>query len=234
MSVASNIEAIRARINAAAVRSGRDASDITLMAVSKTHPPEMIREAYHAGLRVFGENRVQEFSGKASAVHDLQGAQWHLIGHLQTNKAAKAAELFGAIDSLDSLKLAEKLNSAARDQNKKIAVLIEINVGGEQAKTGLASDSIELEELLQSAQTLDHLDFQGLMTVPPFSDNPEEARPYFRKLRELRDKIAARKLLAVGMNVLSMGMSHDFEVAIEEGSTCVRVGTAIFGSREFQ
>jgi PLP dependent protein len=234
MSVASNIEAIRARITAAAARSGRDVSDITLMAVSKTHPPELIREAYHVGLRVFGENRVQEFSGKAVALNDLQEAQWHLIGHLQTNKTAKAVELFSAIDSLDSLKLAEKLNSAALDQDKKIAVLIEINVGGEEAKTGLASDSTELEELLQAAPTLDHLDFQGLMTVPPFSGNPEETRPYFHKLRELRDEIMARKLPAIGMKVLSMGMSHDFEVAIEEGSTCIRVGTAIFGSREFQ
>ena len=201
------------------------------MAVSKTHPPERIREAYAAGLRLFGENRVQEFAGKAAALADLAGAEWHMIGHLQTNKAGKAAELFGAVDSVDSVKLAEKLDAAARSLGKKLAVLIEINVGGEAAKSGVAPDSPELEELLLAAPRLEALEFRGLMTVPPFTDDPEGARPYFRKLRELRDAIAARKLPAVGMDVLSMGMSHDFEVAIEEGSTCVRVGTAIFGER---
>ena len=154
-----------------------------------------------------------------------------MIGHLQTNKSGKAAELFAAVDSVDSVKLAEKLDAAARTLGKKLSVLIEVNVGGEAAKSGVAPNSRELEELLRAAPRLEALDFRGLMTVPPYTDNPEQARPYFRKLRELRDAIATRKLPAVNMHVLSMGMSHDFPVAIEEGSTCVRVGTAIFGER---
>lgn len=201
------------------------------MGVSKTFPPAFIREAYNAGLRIFGENRVQEFAGKAAAVRDLREAEWHMIGHLQTNKAAPAAEAFAAIDSLDSLKLAEKLNASAGKLGKKLGVLIEINVGGETAKSGLSPDSDELEELLSAAPRLEQLEFRGLMTIPPFSDDAEEARPYFRQLRALRDQIAAQHLPAILMDVLSMGMSHDFEIAIEEGSTCVRVGTAIFGQR---
>ncbi len=154
-----------------------------------------------------------------------------MIGHLQTNKAGKAVELFGAVDSVDSVKLAEKLDAAARGLGKTMRVLIEINVGGEAAKTGLALDSPDLEELLLAAPRFEALEFRGLMSVPPFTDDPEGVRPFFRKLRELRDAIAARKLPSVGVDELSMGMSHDFEVAIEEGSTCVRVGTAIFGER---
>lgn len=202
------------------------------MAVSKTHPVERIREAYVAGLRLFGENRVQEFAGKAGVLRDLAGAEWHLIGHLQSNKAGKAVELFSAVDSLDSVKLAQKLNSAAEQLGKKLSVLIEINIGGEDVKSGLAPGSSELEQVLQSAVQWEHLSVRGLMTIPPFTEDPQRARPYFRKLRALRDAIAVRKLASVGMDALSMGMSHDFEVAIEEGSTCVRVGTAIFGQRE--
>lgn len=231
MSIAENIADVCERIAATAPRAGRRPEEIALMAVSKTHTPEGIREAYASGLRLFGENRVQEFAGKASALADLAGAGWHMIGHLQTNKAGKAAELFSAVDSLDSVKLAEKLNAAALSSGKKLSVLIEVNVGGEAAKTGIAPDSRALEELLLAAPGFEALEFHGLMTVPPFADNPEGARPYFRQLRELRDAIARRKLPAVDMSVLSMGMSHDFEVAIEEGSTCVRVGTAIFGER---
>jgi PLP dependent protein len=154
-----------------------------------------------------------------------------MIGHLQTNKAARTAELFNAVDSVDSLKLAEKLDAAARQFGRKLDVLIEINVGGESAKSGVAPDSAALEELLLAAPRLEALVSRGLMTVPPFTDDPEGARPYFRMLRQLRDAIVARKLRSVAMSQLSMGMSHDFEVAIEEGSTCVRVGTAIFGER---
>ena len=231
MSVFENIAAIHERIAAAAHRAGRHPEEITLMAVSKTHPPERIREAHAAGLRLFGENRVQEFAGKAAALADLTGTEWHMIGHLQSNKAGKAVELFTAVDSVDSVKLAEKLDAAAQSLNKKLAVLIEVNVGGEAAKNGIAPDSRELEELLLAAPRFQALEFRGLMTVPPFSDDPEDARPYFHKLRGLREAIAARKLPAIRMDVLSMGMSHDFEVAIEEGSTCVRVGTAIFGER---
>jgi PLP dependent protein len=231
MSTAENIAAIQERIRTAARRAGRSATDVALMGVTKTHPPESIREAYAAGLRLFGENRVQEFAAKASAVADLAGTEWHMIGHLQTNKAARAVELLHAVDSVDSVKLAEKLNAAAQAVGKKLPVLIEINVGGEAAKSGVAPDARELEQLFTAAPRLEALEFRGLMTVPPYTDDPEQARPFFLKLRELRDAIAARKLPGISMQELSMGMSHDFEVAIEEGSTCVRVGTAIFGER---
>ena len=231
MAVAENIARVRQRIEDAARRAGRSPQEITLMGVSKTFPAEQIREAFAAGLRVFGENRVQEFAGKADALRNLAGARWHLIGHLQTNKAAKAAELFDAIDSIDSLKLAQKLNSAAQLLGKKLPVLIEINIGGEEAKSGLLPDALELEAILSEAARLDHLEIRGLMTIPPFTDDPQGSRPYFRRLRQLRDQIAKRKLPRIAMDTLSMGMSHDFEVAIEDGSTCVRVGTAIFGER---
>jgi PLP dependent protein len=231
MSVAENIARVQEKLRAAAARGGRDPEEITLMAVSKTFPAERIREAYEAGIRHFGENRVQEFAGKIDRLRDLGDARWHMIGHVQTNKAGKAAELFSAIDSVDSLKLAEKLNDSAGKSGKKLAVLIEVNVGGEAAKSGVPPDSPELERLLSAAPGLDHLEIRGLMTIPPFSEDPQNARPFFRKLRELRDQIAARKFPGVRMDVLSMGMSHDFEVAIEEGSACVRVGTAIFGDR---
>lgn len=215
----------------AAKRAGRRPDEIALMAVTKTHPPERIREAYEAGLRLFGENRVQEFAGKASVLADLIGPEWHMIGHLQTNKAGKTVELFSAVDSVDSVKLAEKLNAAAQSSGKKLAILIEINIGGEEAKSGVAPGSQELEDLLQAAPRLEALEFRGLMTVPPYTNDPEGARPYFRKLRELSNMITSRRLSAISLDTLSMGMSHDFEVAIEEGSTCVRVGTSIFGER---
>jgi pyridoxal phosphate enzyme (YggS family) len=231
MSISDNIAAVRERIVVAARRAGRSRADIALMAVTKTHSPERIREAYTAGLRLFGENRVQEFATKAGALADLAGVEWHMIGHLQTNKAGKVVELFNAVDSVDSARLAEKLDAAAQNMGKKLALLIEVNVGGEAAKSGVAPDSRELEELLLAAPGFEALEFRGLMTVPPFSDDTERARPFFRQLRQLRDAIAARNLPAIRMDVLSMGMSHDFEIAIEEGSTCVRVGTAIFGER---
>lgn len=231
VTICENIARLRERIAAAAQRAQRDAREIALMAVTKTFSPEPIREAYEAGLRLFGENRVQEFAGKSQALRDLDDAEWHMIGHLQTNKAAKAAELFSAVDSVDSLRLAQKLNAAAQQLGKKLSVLIEINVGGEAAKSGIDPGSPALDELLQQAAELPHLEFRGFMTIPPFTEDLQQARPYFQKLRQLRDDIAARQLPAAGMSVLSMGMSHDFEVAIEEGSTCVRIGTAIFGER---
>jgi pyridoxal phosphate enzyme (YggS family) len=231
MSIRENLARVWERITKAAARSGRSPDSITLIAVSKTMPAEKIREAYSAGVRVFGENRVQEFESKASALVDLAEAQWHLIGHLQTNKAKKAVELFNGIDSVDSLRLAEKLNQAAQQAGKILPVLVEIKVGAEESKSGVAVDSPELEELLLEAQKLEHLQIHGLMTIPPYTEDPEGARPYFRQLRSLRDAIAARDLPRIQMDVLSIGMSHDFEVAIEEGSTCVRVGTAIFGAR---
>ncbi|HET9839737.1 MAG TPA: YggS family pyridoxal phosphate-dependent enzyme [Candidatus Angelobacter sp.] len=231
MSIAENIAAVRARIARAASRVGRDPGSITLMAVSKTVEPERIRQAYAAGIRVFGENRVQEFAEKSATLADCKEAEWHLIGHLQSNKAKKAAELFSAIDSVDSLRLAEKLNQAAQQADKNAAVLLEIKVGEEESKHGIPFGDPELEAILRAAPQLERLQIRGLMTVPPFTQAPDGARPFFRALRDLRDTIAARTLPAVRMDVLSMGMSHDFEIAIEEGSTCVRVGTAIFGAR---
>jgi PLP dependent protein len=231
VSISDNIAEVRQRIAAAANRAGRNPDEIALMAVSKTFSSQRIREAYNAGLRLFGENRVQEFAGKAGELADLKDAEWHLIGHLQTNKVGKAAELFSAVDSVDSLRLAQKLNAAAQELGKKLRVLIEINIGSEIAKSGLAPESEEFGALLLATPQLEHLAFRGLMSIPPFADDPQQSRPYFHKLRELRDEIAARKLPGVDTSILSMGMSHDFEVAIEEGSTCVRVGTAIFGER---
>jgi pyridoxal phosphate enzyme (YggS family) len=247
MSVAANLGAISERISRAAQRCGRNPDDIRLMAVTKTQPPERIIEAYRAGQRLFGENRVQEFADKQPALAQLAdaekrgsptrpavgivGLQFHMIGHLQSNKAGKAAELFCAVDSLDSFKLADRLNAAGEKLSRTLEALIEINVGGELAKSGIAPDSPGLEQILAAAPTWPYLRIHGLMTVPPFTEDPEGARPYFRRLRELRDRIAARQLPSVKMNLLSMGMSHDFEVAIEEGSTCVRIGTAIFGTR---
>jgi hypothetical protein len=237
MSVAQNIARLRERVAKAAKRAGADPASITLMAVSKTVEPERIRQAYETGIRVFGENRVQEFEEKSGALATLTEARWRLIGHLQTNKARKAAELFHAVDSVDSLRLAEKLNQAAAQLNRMLPVLIEIKTGDEQSKSGIPAalpgpgPGPELEELLQGMARFEHLQVRGLMTVPPFSEDPESARPYFRRLRELRDSIAALGLPNIRMETLSMGMSHDFEVAIEEGSNCVRVGTALFGAR---
>ena len=169
MSVAENIARIRAVIQLASTRAGHNPDDVTLMAVSKTFPPESVREAYAAGIRIFGENRVQEFAGKVESLRDLAGADWHMIGHLQTNKAAKAAELFSAVDSVDSLKLARKLNESAAQLGKTLRVLIELNVGGEAAKTGMDPQSPEFEEILTSVPQFSHLAIRGLMTVPQSS-----------------------------------------------------------------
>ena len=231
MAVTQNIAYLWQQIAHAAARVRRRPEEISLMAVSKTVDTDRIREAYAAGLRVFGENRVQEFADKAGHLHDLAGTEWHLIGHLQSNKAKKVAELFHGVDSMDSLQLAEKLNHAAEQAGKRLDVLIEIKVSDEASKSGIPVGSPALDELLNGAAKLEHLQIRGLMAVPPFTEDPENARPFFRLLRDLRDQIAVRRLPRIEMDVLSMGMSHDFEIAIEEGSTCVRVGTAIFGAR---
>jgi len=231
MSIAQNLAAIHEKMIAAARRARRNAENVILLGVTKTVPAQQIREAYDAGLHILGENRVQEFATKAETLRDLQNAEWHMIGHLQTNKAAKAAELFAHVDSVDSLRLAQKLNAAAVELGKRLPILIEINIAGEAAKSGVAADSSALEGILKAAPELSSLDIRGLMTVPPYHDEPEQSRHYFRKMRDLFVHIAGRKLPAVKMEVLSMGMSHDFEVAIEEGATCIRVGTAIFGAR---
>jgi PLP dependent protein len=225
-SIAENLARIRERIARAAERAGRRADEITLVAVSKTFPAESARAAYDAGLREFGENRVQEFEAKHAKVADLD-ATWHLIGHLQSNKAKRAAQLFNRVDSVDSLALAQKLDFAADDQEKRLSVLIEVHLGGESTKSGVTE--ADLPTLAENVSALTHLDFRGLMTVPPYSEDAEQVRPYFRKLRELREQLSHS--LGKPLPVLSMGMSHDFEVAIEEGATEIRVGTSLFGQR---
>ena len=229
--VSANLADIQDRIHRAARRRAEDSNIVALMAVCKTFPPEAILEAYAAGQRLFGESKVQEFAEKADALAGLKDAQFHMIGHLQSNKAANAVVLFDVVDSLDSIKLASRLNTAAEAAGKVLPILIEINIGGEVAKSGVAPESPELSEILNGASAWSHLRIRGLMTVPPYTEDAEGARPYFRKLRELREQLAARNNPGVSLDELSMGMSHDFEVAIEEGSTCVRIGTAIFGSR---
>ena len=196
------------------------------MAVSKVHPVEAILEAYAAGHRLFGENRVQEFQEKSPHLKELTGTNFHLIGPLQSNKTAKAAELFDAIDAVDSLKIAQRLNTTAAALGKKLPVLIEVKLSHEESKHGLSPE--ELPSLLAAMNDLESIPAVGLMTVPPWSEDAEVARPYFRELRRLRDESAAR---FPRVTQLSMGMSNDFTVAIEEGSTCVRVGTALFGRR---
>lgn len=227
--VAANVADVRKRIARAAERVGRAASEITLVAVSKTFSAEDIRSGYDAGLRHFGESRVQEMEEKRPKLTDLR-ADWHCIGHLQTNKVRRAVRLFDRIDSVDSLALAEKLDSVASEEGKVLPVLIEVHLGDETTKSGVRE--ADLASLAEAMMTLSHLELQGLMTVPPFFDAPEDARPHFRKLRELRDSL--KDSLRSSLPVLSMGMSHDFEIAIEEGATEVRVGTAIFGERPAQ
>lgn len=226
MSIAENLAHLHEQITEACRRANRSESDVALMAVSKMHPAEMIMDAYAAGQRLFGENRVQEFQEKSPYLKSLTGAQFHLIGPLQSNKTAKAAELFDAIDAVDSLKIAQRLNAAATALGKKLPVLIEVKLSHEESKHGLAPE--ELPSLLTAVDELESIATVGLMTVPPWSEDAEVARPYFRELRRLRDE-SVRRFPRVTQ--LSMGMSNDFTVAIEEGSTCVRVGTALFGRR---
>jgi pyridoxal phosphate enzyme (YggS family) len=223
-----NLSRVQERIAAAARRAGRRSEEITLIGVSKTHPAQRIRDAYSAGLRHFGENRVQEWEGKRGGVADLS-ATWHLIGHLQSNKAARAARIFHCVDSLDDFPLAQRLDRARHEMRaaERMRVLIEVRVAEEESKSGVNTEA--LSELAEKVTLLPRLDFAGLMCIPPFLEAPERVRPYFRRLRELRDDLAGR--LGKQLPVLSMGMSHDFEVAIEEGATEVRVGTALFGQR---
>jgi pyridoxal phosphate enzyme (YggS family) len=228
-SIKENLARVQARIETAARRAGRRAEEITLIAVSKTHRAETIRAGYEAGLRHFGENRVQEWEQKRAGLEDLQ-AIWHLVGHLQSNKAARAAHLFHTIDSVDDLALGQRLDRARADCKaaEKLRALLEVRVAEEDSKSGARAE--EVPALAERLFTLPHLELAGLMCIPPFLEHPEEVRPYFRRLRELRDRLA--KQLGLALPVLSMGMSHDFEAAIEEGATEVRIGTAIFGARE--
>jgi pyridoxal phosphate enzyme (YggS family) len=226
MSIAANVERVKNEVEDACARAGRDAGSVALMAVSKVHPVEALLEAYGAGQRLFGENRVQEWQAKAAVAAGLAGLEMHLIGPLQNNKTAKAAELFGAVDTLDSVKTAHRLNDAAAAMGKVLKVLVEVKLSHEESKHGVAPD--ELPGLLAAMAGMASLRVSGLMTVPPFDEDAETARPYFQRLRQLRDEnVPAYPTLVE----LSMGMSGDFRVAIEEGSTCVRVGTAIFGKR---
>jgi PLP dependent protein len=222
--IAANLARLRERIEGAAQRSGRRPDEITIVAVSKTFPAEAIRAAYDAGLRDFGENRVQEASEKRAQLGDLDPT-WHFIGHLQSNKAKLAAQLFDRVDSLDTIALAQKLDAAVAETRLK--VLLEVHLGAESTKSG-ASEA-DLPALAEAVAALPNLDLRGLMAVPPYSADPEQVRPYFRTLRELRDSLSQR--LGRPLPILSMGMSHDFEIAIEEGSTEVRLGTALFGAR---
>jgi pyridoxal phosphate enzyme (YggS family) len=226
--IADNLAQLRRRIVAAAQRAGRRAEEITLIGVSKTQPAEKIREAFQAGLRHFGENRVQEWEGKRGVLADLP-ATWHLIGHLQSNKAARAAKAFTAIDSLDDWALAQRIARAAAESSSTEAmrVLIEVHLGGEETKSGVAEG--ELPALAEKILQLESLRLEGLMCIPPFLDDPEKVRPYFARLRQLRDGLETR--LGRRLPVLSMGMSDDFEAAIQEGATEIRVGTALFGTR---
>ncbi len=215
--VRENCLRILERIHEAAVRSRRPPEAIRLIAVTKTVPVERIRQAVEAGIRDIGENRLQEALPKRETLHDLP-LIWHFIGHLQTNKAKKVAENFDWVQCVDRPELAEKLNQAA---TKRLPVLIEVNLGGEVTKSGI--DVGKVESFVEDFSRYDRIDLRGLMTIPPFFENPEDVRPYFKKLRDLADRLRVREL--------SMGMSHDFEVAVEEGATMVRVGTALFGER---
>jgi len=213
-----NLAAVRARIARSAERARRDPAGITLLAVTKVFPAAIIRQAYDVGLREFGENYVQEFEAKAPALSDLADARFHLIGHLQSNKCRKAADLFQTIQTVDSPKLARRLDEVGR----ALDVMLEVKLSPEDAKSG--ADPEALPQLIEAVRACPHLRLLGFMTMPPWSDDPEASRTYFRRLRELAEMH--------GLRQLSMGMSHDLETAIEEGSTCVRVGTALFGKRK--
>jgi pyridoxal phosphate enzyme (YggS family) len=227
MPIAENLAHLHQQIAEACRRANRSAGDVALMAVSKVHPVEAILEAYALGHRLFGENRVQEFQEKSPHLAALTDAEFHLIGPLQSNKTTRAAELFHSIDAVDSLKIAERVNATATTLKKKLPIFIEVKLSHEDSKHGLAPT--DLPALLTAIEHLDAIEAVGLMTVPPWSLDPEPARPYFRELRRLRDE---SEKLHPKLTQLSMGMSNDFTVAIEEGSTCVRVGTAIFGKRQ--
>jgi pyridoxal phosphate enzyme (YggS family) len=226
MTIETNLARVREQLDAACHRANRPESEVALMAVTKVHPVEFLLEAYAAGQRLFGENRVQEFAAKSPALTHLTDAEYHLIGPLQSNKSARAAELFHSIDTVDSMKLAQRLNTATAALHKNLPIYIEVKLSHEESKHGIAPE--DLPALLDAISPLENVRAIGLMTVPPWSEDPETARPYFRTLRRLRDQ---QQKVHPALTQLSTGMSGDFAVAIEEGSTCVRIGTAIFGKR---
>jgi hypothetical protein len=227
--IAERVADVRERIARAAERASRPPDAVRLVAVSKTFPPEAVREAFGAGVRDFGENRVQEAETKAPALDDLRsaGLVWHLVGHLQSNKARRAVALFEVIESVDRVELARRLDRHGGEAGRRVRALVQVDLAGEETKSGLPAD--DLLPGLGEMRSLGSLRVEGLMVLPPYFDDPERARPFFRRLRELRDRAAGQGLLAG--EELSMGMSHDLEVAVEEGATIVRVGTAIFGER---
>ena len=228
--VHTNLRLVLEGIERAAQKVGRSGNSVKLVAVSKTVGVESIRQAVAAGATTLGENKVQEAFSKRPLLSELH-AEWHLIGALQKNKANRAAEIFDWIESLDDFELAAKLDHACERLNKRMPVLIQVNVGREASKSGIAEE--EAAEFAGRVSVFTHLEVRGLMAIPPYTEDPEEARPHFIRLRELAQRIESLRLTGVSMNDLSMGMSHDFPVAIEEGATLVRVGTAIFGPRHY-
>jgi pyridoxal phosphate enzyme (YggS family) len=225
MELADRLADIRTRIAAACARTSRPVDSVQLMAVSKTHPPESVDAVIELGLTLFGENRVQE--AKAKIPQCSGRATWHMIGHLQSNKVRDTVDLFSMVEGVDSLRIAQELSKRAGQADKSMPILLEVNVGGEASKSGFQPDTMLAE--LKEIQTLPHLQIQGVMTVPPWKPTPEQVRPFFRKAAGLKER--CEELLGEALPHLSMGMSDDFEVAIEEGATIVRVGTALFGAR---
>jgi pyridoxal phosphate enzyme (YggS family) len=231
--LAARFAAVQQRINTAATRSGRSSEDVTLIAISKTHPASLIRNLIELGATDLGENRVREAEEKIPQLGQTN-VRWHLVGHLQANKARRALNLFDVIHSLDSVDLARRLDRLCIEVGRQsLPLLIQVDLGHEETKTGIGEQ--DLSQLAETVQQLKRLELIGLMTLPPFFDDPEQARPYFRRLRELRDELARNGAFGEPggerKGELSMGMTHDFEVAIEEGATMVRIGTAIFGER---
>lgn len=230
MAIADNLTHILVKIADAARRAGRDPASVRLVAVSKTMPAEAVEEAARAGQRLFGENYVQEFTAKARQVREP--VEWHFIGHLQSNKVKYLAGLVTCIHSVDRLSLAEEIDRQWAKLGAVCDILVQVNIAGEETKSG--TSAVELTDLVAAMATLPHVRVRGLMTMPPFFDDPEEARPYFRELRRLADAVAAENIPGISMGELSMGMSGDFEAAVEEGATLVRIGTAVFGERVYR
>jgi PLP dependent protein len=226
--VAANYRIITQRIGEAAAKVGRDAGEIKLLGAAKAQSIEVVRAAIAAGVRFIGENYVQEAQAKKDEI--AEQVEWHMIGHLQRNKAKAAVEIFDMIQSLDNLALARELDKEGKKRNKRIRVLVEVNLGGEASKTGITEDKVE--DLLRAAGEFSGLSIEGLMAVPPFCENPEDVRPYFRRLRELWERLRVARIPNVDLNELSIGMTHDYPVAVEEGATIVRIGTALFGPRK--
>ncbi len=228
--VIENFRRVHDRIETAAAKCGRAPDEILLLAISKTFAVETISVAIATGQRRFGENRVQEAEAKIRDLAAVPGLEWHLVGHLQSNKAHRAAQLFDLIHSVDSAKIATKLSQSCHELGKCVSVLVQVDLGKESTKTG--ADPTEIRSLMEAISALEGITVNGLMTIPPYFDDPEAARPYFAALRKLRDALESEQPGCLGKGHLSMGMSHDFEVAIQEGATIVRVGTALFGERK--